>query len=77
MPRAAKADLAVPTNMALNPNSKVQQREALARIAFGESWKKMEAEIDERLVDFEDDAPIRQSTRRALVMIQDMMFDKL
>jgi len=77
MPRQAKAQLKVPTNMAASFTTERDQREALARIAFGESWKKMEAEIDQRLTGFDEDAPIRQSTRRAMVMIQSMMFDKV
>ncbi len=72
-----KKSAGVKTNMAQAPLSEREQRERLADIAFGENWQCLEREIDARLVDYPDDAPIRVSTRRALAMIKNMTFEKL
>jgi hypothetical protein len=66
----------IKTNMAASMTAE-DQRAALNKLTFGEGWAKWEAEIEHRIRDFADDEPIKQSTRRGLALVKEMMFEKL
>ncbi|MCA8939711.1 MAG: hypothetical protein KDB07_07890 [Planctomycetes bacterium] len=75
MPRKSRKN-AVRANHAVAINDKTQQR-ALQAIAFGQEWQRFEDDIEVRIADYSEDEPIKQSTRRALGMIREMMFEKI
>lgn len=73
---ARKPTKKIPTNQAASPLSDVERRDVLNRVAFGDGWDQWVGQIEARIADVPDDAPLKQSTRRALVMIKEMMFEK-
>lgn len=68
-PRKSKT---IKTNFAVRPLSDSERIEVLERTTFGDSWETWVGEIEERIKDVPDDAPLKQSTRRALAMIKEM-----
>ncbi len=57
--------------------SESDQRKVLEKMAHGKEWQELEQSIEERLESFPSDAPIKKSTRRAMVLIKSMTFEHL
>ena len=74
---ASRKQPRIKTNQAVEVMTEEDRREAIERIALGDSWKSLEKEISGRLKGYEAHEPIVQSTQRALELVRNMTFDKL
>lgn len=70
--RKSRKSKAIPTNLAVRPMTDAERVEMLERTTFGSDWEDWVQEIEGRIADVPDDAPLKQSTRRALAMIKEM-----